>query len=300
MSEANSRPALRRWLRPSRGRLIALVLACLTLMALDSQGGVLDPARRVVGEAVGPLAAASSAIARPIAALPEAFADRGDLQSEVAQLTAENSELRRAVATQDLDRNRLAAYDALTRTAADTGFALVPARVIAMSSGQSFSRLVTIDAGTRAGIHPDMTVLNNDGLVGRVLSTTATTATVLLIVDADSSVGARLGHSMEVGLLRGRGGLDEHGRLDLDLVDESMVPTRDDLVVTWGSQDGAPYVGGVPIGRVTKVISSPRRTSVKAVIAPFVDFSSLDLVGVVVPSGSTSDRSVIEADGVLR
>jgi rod shape-determining protein MreC len=39
---------------------------------------------------------------------------------------------------------------------------------------------------------------------------------------------------------------------------------------------------------------------VKAVIAPFVDFSSLDLVGVVVPSGSDSDRSVIEADGVLR
>ena len=300
MSGSNSGPTLRRWLRPSRGRLIALVLACLTLMALDSQGGVLSPARRVVGEVVGPLAAVSTAITRPITALPEAFADRQGLQSDVARLTAENAELRQSVATEDLDRNRLAAYDALTRTAADTGFALVPARVIALSSGQSFSRLVTIDAGSRAGIRPDMTVLNNDGLVGRVLSTTATTATVLLIVDAESGVGARLGHSMEVGLLRGRGDLDENGRLDLDLVDESIVPTRNELVVTWGSQDGAPYIGGVPIGRVTKVISSPRRTSVKAVIAPFVDFSSLDLVGVVVPSGSDSDRSVIEADGVLR
>ena len=35
-------------------------------------------------------------------------------------------------------------------------------------------------------------------------------------------------------------------------------------------------------------------------IEPFVDFGALDLVGVVVPSGSTSDRAIIEADGSLR
>jgi rod shape-determining protein MreC len=36
------------------------------------------------------------------------------------------------------------------------------------------------------------------------------------------------------------------------------------------------------------------------VIQPYVDFGSLDLVGVVVPSGSASDRAVIEADGSLQ
>jgi rod shape-determining protein MreC len=35
------------------------------------------------------------------------------------------------------------------------------------------------------------------------------------------------------------------------------------------------------------------------VIEPYVDFSSLDLVGVVVPSGSRSDRALVEADGSL-
>ena len=54
------------------------------------------------------------------------------------------------------------------------------------------------------------------------------------------------------------------------------------------------------LGRVTSVYSSLRETSSRAVIEPFVDFGSLDLVGIVVPSGSTSDRSVIEADGSLR
>ncbi len=31
-----------------------------------------------------------------------------------------------------------------------------------------------------------------------------------------------------------------------------------------------------------------------------MDFSSLDLVGVVVPSGTRSDRAVIEADGSIQ
>ena len=68
-----------------------------------------------------------------------------------------------------------------------------------------------------------MTVLNNDGLVGRVLRVTRTTATVLLVVDADSVVGGRVGESMEVGFLHGRGVLGDDGRLDLELVDESVV-----------------------------------------------------------------------------
>jgi rod shape-determining protein MreC len=298
-SSTNARSE-RRWWRPARGRLLVLVLACLTLMAIDSQGRALAPARQAVGSVVGPVAIFASSLTRPVTSLPAAFVDRQQMRRDVVTLSAENAQLRRAAATEEFDRNRLEAYDALTQTAANAGMALVPARVIGMSTAPSFSAVVTINAGEQAGIRPDMTVLNNDGLVGRVLRTTATTATVLLIVDVDSGVGARLGESMEVGLLRGRGLLGEAGRLDLDLIDDAITPMRDDVVVTWGSEGGAPYVGGVPIGRVTKVITTPRRTSQRAVIAPFVDFTALDLVGVVVPSGTPSDRAVIEADGSLR
>ena len=53
---------------------------------------------------------------------------------------------------------------------------------------------MTIDAGYGArGGGADMTVLNNDGLVGRVTASTRTTATILLILDADSVVGGRIG-----------------------------------------------------------------------------------------------------------
>ena len=286
---------------PSPALLVARVLACLTLMTLDQagDGSPLEPARRVAGEVFGPVEVATATAMRPFTAVPDWFRSRDSMHEDLIALQAENSRLKSDLATQDYDRNRLEEYDGLTAAARSLGYALVPARVVGLGPSQSFSSTITIDAGSDAGLHPDLTVVNNDGLVGRVLRVTRSTATVLLIIDADSVVGGRVGESMEVGFLRGRGALGDDGRLDLELVDETAVPARHDAVVTWGSEAGGPYVSGVPVGRVTTVYSSLRETSQRAVIDPFVDFGALDLVGVVVPSGTASDRAIIEADGSL-
>lgn len=287
--------------KPSPALMVALVLASLSLMTLDARaGGPVDGARRAVGEVFGPVEVATATAIRPFTAVPHWFRSKDDMQQDLLRLQAENARLRSDLATEDYDRNRLDEYDGLTAAAQSLGTSLVPAHVVGLGSSQSFSRTVTIDAGSDAGVRPDLTVLNNDGLVGRVLRVTRTTATVLLIVDADSVVGARVGRSMQVGLLHGRGVLGSDGRLDLELVDQTAVPAERDTVVTWGSEAGGPYVSGVPVGRVTRVYSSVRETTQRAVIDPFVDFGALDLVGVVVPSGTASDRAVIEANGTLR
>jgi rod shape-determining protein MreC len=288
--------------RPSPALLVALVLACLTLITLDYRGGSdspLEPARRAAGEIFGPVEVGATAAVRPFTAVPHWFRSRDSMQDDLMALQAENSRLKSEVNTRDYNRNRLEEYDGLTAAAQSLGYSLVPARVVGLGSSQSFSSTITIDAGSDAGLRPDLTVVNNDGLVGRVLRVTRTTATVLLIIDSDSVVGGRVGRSMEVGFLHGRGVLGSDGRLDLDLVDDTAVPAKHDTVVTWGSQAGGPYVSGVPVGRVTSVYSSLRETSQRAVIEPFVDFGALDLVGIVVPSGTTSDRAIIEADGSL-
>ena len=289
--------------KPSRALLVALVLASASLITLDHSGGAdspVEPARRAVGEVFGPIESATAAAVRPITAVPDWFQSRDSMQAELSALEAENAELRSDVAPSGYDRDRLEEYAGLTAAAENLRIALVPARVVALGPSQSFSRTVTIDAGSDDGLQPDQTVLNNDGLVGRVLRVTRTTATVLLIIDANSVVGGRVGGSMEMGFLRGRGDLGDAGALDLELVDQSEVPAKHDTVVTWGSEGGAPYVSGVPVGRVSAVFSSLRETSQRAVIEPFVDFGALDLVGVVVPSGTVTDSPVVEADGTLR
>jgi rod shape-determining protein MreC len=275
-----------------------LVLACLTVITLDARAGdssPLGPVRSAVGNVVGPMESATAAAVRPFTDLTGAFRTNHGLREDVARLEAENSGLRGQLATAPLDRKRLAELDGLTRTVADTGYSLVAARVVAVGPMQSFSRTVTIDAGTSSGVRTDMTVLNADGLVGRVVRATRTTATVLLIVDTDSVVGGRLGTDLEIGFLRGRGSVDSTGRLALDLVDNTVLPSKDDVVVTWGSKDGVPYVAGIPIGRVESVVSSPRQSSRLAVIKPFVDFTALDVVAVVVPRSTRGDRPVLTA-----
>lgn len=284
--------------RPSRGVLVLLLLASFTLITLDARGGddsPVDPLRTAAGNVFGPVEEVTATVVRPFQAVPEFFTTTGTLRDEVRRLEAENANLRSELATSDVARHRAAELDGLLQSSSDTGYALVPTRVVAHGPAQSFSRTVTIDAGTSSGVHPDMTVLNNRGLVGRVVRAYRSTATVLLIVDRDSVVGGRLGSNMEVGFLRGRGQVGDKGRLDLDLVDNAVTPGKDDVLVTWGSESGAPYVSGIPIGRVTSVYSSPRELSKRAVIEPFADFSSLDLVGVVVRADTEGDRTVINA-----
>ena len=286
-----------------RSRMIALLLASATLITLDHAHDThspLEPVRSAVATVMGPAETATAAIMRPVTAVPDWFRTRSSLQHDIAALQSENSQLRRQVASAGYDRNKLAEYDGLTTAARDLGQALVPARVVSYGSAQSFSRTVTIDAGSDAGVRPDETVLNDDGLVGRVLRVSRTTATVLLVVDPESVVGGRVGQTMQVGFVHGRGGLGTDARLDLQLVDKASSPAQGDTVVTWGSKDGAPYVSGVPIGKVTSVYASLRESSRRAVIQPFADFGALDLVGVVVPSGTPSDRAVVEADGTLQ
>lgn len=285
--------------RPPRALFAALLVVCFALVTVDARDrerSPLEPVRVLAGDLIGPAEVFANQVVRPFTAVPDYLVSSRQLQEQVAALEAENAELRGALATTGIDRSRAAQVDALLAKADESGLSLLPARVVAMGPSQSFSRTVTIDAGSSSGVAEDMTVVNGDGLVGRVLRVGRSTATVVLVVDRESVVGGRLGSNQEVGFLRGRGAVGDRARLDLDLVDNSVVAARDDVVLTWGSRGGAPYVAGVPIGRVTQVYSSPRELAQHAVIEPFVDFSSLDLVGVVVPRGTKGDRTLIRAE----
>ncbi|WGY03523.1 rod shape-determining protein MreC [Nocardioides sp. QY071] len=275
--------------RPARSLVVALVLASAALMVVDKAGGdgsPVDPVRRVVGEVVGPVQAGVSTVVRPLVDLPGALRSNGSLRDDVSRLEAENADLRNQLGKAGYDDQRLADLEGLRALSGDIGYALVPARVIAIGAAQSFSSTITLDAGSDAGLRPDMTVIAAAGLVGRITSVTAHTATVLLIVDDTSSVGGRIGDNQELGFVRGHGTLGTDDRLELELADRNVVPKVGQQIVTWGSEGGSPYVAGVPIGTVGKVYESLRETSYRAVITPAVDFTALDLVGVVVPYGT--------------
>ena len=123
---------------------------------------------------------------------------------------------------------------------------------------------------------------------------------MLLVVDPDSTVGGRVGPAWRWASCAAAAAWATTPGSTSSWSTTASCPAKHDSVVTWGSQGGAPYVAGVPVGRVTSVFTSLRDHTQRAEIEPFVDFGSLDMVGVVVPSGAGSDRAIIEADGGLR
>lgn len=275
--------------------LLLLVLTSVSLMIIDHRSGARSPldGLRHAGAAVfGPAVQLAGSVTNTAA---DAFSRlRGErLEARAAsELTRENAELRRRLRTSELARNRATQLDELLGVAAAGQYRTVPAEVIAVAPAQRLRRTVTIDAGSRDGIKRDMTVINGKGLVGRVRTVGPWTATVLLAIDADSAVGVRMEDSMEIGIASGRGGGERPG-MSLQLLDSQAPLARGDRVVTFGSRGNRPYVAGVPVGVVKEVQQTPGTLTRVATVEPYVDFTALELVGVVVEPPRRNPRDSV-------
>jgi rod shape-determining protein MreC len=268
--------------RGPRLLLVLLLLTALTLTALDVRDGgrsPFDPLRRGADAVLGPAQRALGGAARAVGDLVDGDpAEQERLEEENARLRAE---LRRS---EDL-RRRVDELDALLGLQASGSYPVVPARVASIGSSFGFESTVTIDAGSRDGIAPGQTVVAGEGLLGRTLRVGPFTSTVLLLTDPGFTVGARLTREGTVGLASGDG-----AGLVLSLVEGGRVAEGDALLTT-GSDT---FVPGVPVGRVTSVDPGAQALVTTARVRPFVDVSSLDLVGVVTQPPRSTPRVPLE------
>jgi rod shape-determining protein MreC len=264
--------------RRSRVVLALLLLGSFTLVTVDaaSDPSPLDAVRAAVAEATAPLQLGARTVARPFVNATSDLATLGRQRHDLRRLREENAKLRGQLRAAT---ERQAEARAAKRLIADRR--TVPARVIGFGAYQSFAHTVTIDAGRRDGVRPNQTVVAGDGLVGRVLNAGTANATVLLIGDATSAVGARMASSRELGFVRGEGDVIGKARLTLQLLDHEVRVSPGDTLVTWGSPNGSPYVAGIPIGRVVSVDKAPAGLAPTAVVEPYADLTALDVVGVI-------------------
>ncbi|MBT2213560.1 MULTISPECIES: rod shape-determining protein MreC [Actinomadura] len=283
--------------RRTRVVLGALIVTALAMITVDYRGGEHSPLRglRDVGAAVfGPVERASASVVRPVGDTFDAITDAPGERHRADRLERENQRLREQLRAGRLDQDRSAQLQRLLGTAGAGGYRIRAAQVI--SAGQGFEDTVTIDVGTRNGIRTDMTVMSAQGLVGRVTRVGPATATVLLATDQTSSIGSRLEDSKEIGIVQGRGrrGLGNGATpLRFQLLDAAAPMRVGQRVVTLGSQGERPYVPGVPIGVVERIDNSSGGLTRTAYVRPFVRFTSLDVVGVVVAPPRHDPRDAV-------
>lgn len=275
--------------RRTRRFLVVLLAAGLALVAFgyaDGSSPLLSGARHVSGTVFGGVEHAGSSIA--------GFFGGSSSSGQVHQLQQQVVQLRSELSQAQLDKTQYGQLHQLLMLAGYGRYRIVAASVIAV--GQGYQQSVTLDAGSADGVKPNETVLNGQGLVGQVTSVTATTSTILLATDSSSVVGVSLAPSGDLGWVTGPGtsSTGQDGMLKLSVIDTNAVLRPGEALVTSASVHDQPFVPGVPVGVIYKVINKAGSLTPEALVRPYADFAALGVVGIViVPPARSPGFSVL-------
>ncbi|MGW7242535.1 rod shape-determining protein MreC [Streptomyces sp. NPDC054804] len=278
--------------KESRLLLVLLIAIAFALITVDIRGGrnsPVDGARQAAAAVFGPIENGMSTVVDPVGNAVSAVRDSGERHDRLARLEKQNATLKAKLGSDDRNRSRLNQLDKMLKMAGEGQYGIKGAQVIAIGSAQGFSWTITIDVGANDGIKRDMTVLNGNGLVGRVTTVGPDASTVLLANDPDFTVGTRMEGSDELGFASGQGDRP----LRVELLNGKAEVKKGDRLVTFGSQADRPFVPGVPVGTVSSVDPSNGGLTRTLYVTPFASFTKLDIVGVVVEAPKKDPRDEV-------
>jgi rod shape-determining protein MreC len=273
----------------NRGRLllIVLIVTSLFLITLDLRGvKVIDGIRTGTQTALTPVQKAGSWVVSPFRNFLSDVTHLGRTRNQIEKLKSDNDALRSALLKRKVADAELKQLKGVLNLAGSGGFKVVSAKVISQGASTSFSQTITIDAGSRSGVHTNMTVISGFGLVGVVKIAYADSAVVELASDPAFRIGARIAGTQQIGILSGQG----TRKGVLQLLDNTENVKVGDAILARGSSNGRPFVPGVPIGEVTAVDNSAGAVTQTADVKFYTNFSTLGVVSVVVSSPAADPR----------
>ena len=153
-------------------------------------------------------------------------------------------------------------------------FTYVAATVVGRTM-QLLQNTITLDVGGNDGVRPNMPIVTDAGLVGRVLSTSSHYAIGQILWNKDFRASAKVERARVDGILQWEGG--EH--LALKNVAKTLDVQIGDLVIT--SEYSTIYPSGIKIGIVSRTSQTPGALFQTIEITPSVDLSRLEQVFVV-------------------
>jgi rod shape-determining protein MreC len=268
--------------------LLVLALALITVDYRDGSSGPVRDLRQFGGAVFGTAEHVTSVVTDPFVGLFGHDTGSGS-STQVAGLQRQIIQLRSELSQEQLSKAEYRQLSDLLQLSGRGGYRIVAATVIAI--GQAYAQTVTLDAGANDGIKTGDTVLNGQGLVGTVTAVNAQTCAVLLATDATSVVGVTLASSGQVGWVTGPGKTGSgSGLLRLQVLDENAVLSVGQQLVTSASMHDRPYMPGVPVGVIRKVEDRGGSLTALALVQPYVNFTSLGVVGIVVAPPSHNPR----------
>ncbi|MEP6822128.1 MAG: rod shape-determining protein MreC [Chthoniobacterales bacterium] len=262
----------------NRTSIISLVIFAAILGYLMTFGP--DSTRKVQSgfyQLISPFLTTGSSLEKQITSVRAGLKSLDDLEKDNSQLRVENRSLKATnQALRDVERevNRLRLALAYRERSV---FRLVPAEIVTRDAS-TWWRTVTINRGKDDGIETDMSVVTDQGLVGKTTTVSDTISVVLLISDENCRVAANVEGSREQGIVTGErvaGALTPLLNLNFLSKQANLQPGQK----VYSSGVGGVFPSGLLVGTVKEY--KVRDLDGQARINPAVDLSKLEDVFVV-------------------
>lgn len=238
-----------------------------------------------------PLANAAQVITSPFrtafTAVADWFNDKQAYYADYKALEEENQELKDQIAKMERSVRQAEADSAenerlrelLNLRPQEEKWELESATILERSSS-NWTRSFTLSKGTDCGIAVYDAVITSEGfLVGTVSEVGTNWCTVLCITDTDTSLGALVFRTDEIGVAEGDFQLMDQSKLKLSYLSPDAQLLNGDLIVTSGLGGFLP--SGLVIGSVEEVKLDDSGSTQYAVLQPSADFDALTEVFVI-------------------
>ena len=250
----------------------AVVSVALALMSFFSNTSA--PLSNLAGVIASPFRSAYTAVANWFVDKQNYYQDVTALEEENAALKRENAQLQAQLRQAQTDSEENARLRELLNLRPQNYDLELESASVTERTVTNWTSSLTLNVGTDHGVEAGDCVIDETyALVGVVSEVGLNWCTVLTLVDTDTSIGAQVFRTKDLGLAVGDFTLMREDRLRLDYLPADCQLLGGDLVVTSGL--GGYYPAGLEIGTVEEVQPDDSGASSYAVLTPAADFGSL-------------------------
>ncbi|MEC4750372.1 rod shape-determining protein MreC [Methylomicrobium sp. Wu6] len=250
-------------------RLLIAVLASSALLTLDQKTQHLESLRSALSLLTDPV---KYLVDMPISL----FRQTADAFSSYTMLKKENERLRedhlmqqtRLLKLDELEKENIR-LRALLENSFKLGEQVMIAELLSIKMAP-YEHIVSVNKGTRFGVHPQQPVMDENGVVGQVIRSFPMTSEVMLITDPNHAIPVQVNRN---GLLTIAVGSGKMNRLNLPFLPNDADIKPGDLLITSGL--GGVFPQGYPVAVVDKFTSESDKpfATVTATPKAFLDRS---------------------------
>ncbi len=215
----------------------------------------------------------------PFAAIKVSVLDLKEVNEENQRLHERLTEAEFRVWSLEEDRRENIRLRTMLGFEPPPGYTLLPVRIIKII-GDEIPSSAIVNRGAQDSIFINQPVINEDGLIGRIVAVMPDYSTIQLLTDPTNRVAARVADSRDMGIAK--------THISEGLVLENLPIQGDvkvgDLIVSSGL--GGVYPSGLVVGTVAEVVRPEDEPFCRVKLTAAVNFYSLDELFVLMPEDS--------------